>query len=181
MSNMRTRATNMSNPISQLQQLNAAETSIAVDFFLSCCASIHWAEQLEKRRPFHDAQALLSASDEIWQSCQEKDILEAFAGHPQIGDLTALKNKFATSASAEQGQIVHASESTLLALQQRNIEYKEKFGFIFIVCASGKSAEEMLGLLEERIVHHYDEELAIGASEQNKITHLRLMKYLHLA
>ena len=101
---------------------------------------------------------------------------EAFQGHPQIGDLAALLNKYASTASTEQGQVVEADEAVLIALGERNREYLDKFGFIFIVCATGKSAAEMLGLLEARIGNDRETELANGAIEQGKIMRLRLNK-----
>ena len=101
-----------------------------------------------------------------WSDAAESERLEAFSGHPQIGDLSALKNRFAATASAEQGQVAAATEETLLALKSANDAYLEKFGFIFIVCATGKSAEEMLELVNERLPNSRQEELDNGAIEQ---------------
>lgn len=109
-----------------------------------------------------------------WRRATEEEILEAFSGHPQIGDMNALRDKYASTASAEQGQVIDAAEVVLLALRQQNQVYLEKFGFIFIICATGKSASEMLALLEERVNNRPDEELANGAIEQGKIMNLRL-------
>ena len=164
--------------ITDLQQLNQASEQAAETFLLQCCNSKRWATSLVSSRPFYDLSSLLKLSDLAWQHCNEADFLEAFQGHPKIGDLNALKNKYAHQASAEQGQVRQASESVLKTLKQRNEEYEKKFGFIFIVCASGKSAEEMLGLLEQRLKQNYADEIATGAEEQNKITRLRLTQYL---
>jgi 2-oxo-4-hydroxy-4-carboxy-5-ureidoimidazoline decarboxylase len=92
--------------------------------------------------------------------------------------MNALRNKYASTASAEQGQVTNATEGVLLALREKNLLYLEKFGFIFIVCATGKSASEMLALLEARINNSPDEELVNGAREQGEIMNLRLSKLL---
>ncbi|VUD52159.1 Uric acid degradation bifunctional protein [Thalassocella blandensis] len=165
--------------ITQLYQFNTASEQQAIQFLLSCCNSLRWAKNVAAKRPYSDLTVLLNSSDWHWQQCSESDILEAFSGHPKIGDLSALKNKYANTATAEQGQVSSANEETLIALQHYNSEYEKKFGFIFIVCASGKSAEEMLGLLKTRISNTYEREISIGAQEQNKITHLRLKNFLH--
>ena len=110
----------------------------------------------------------------------EADIVEAFGHHPEIGaSLDALRDKFASTAqwaSSEQASVAAATEQTLLALRDGNVAYRERFGFIFIVCATGKSAAEMLSLLEARLGNARDRELSIAAAEQGKITALRLAK-----
>ncbi len=114
-------------------------------------------------------------------SSTDADWLEAFAAHPRIGDVDALRAKFAATAawaSGEQAGVAGASESTLRALAEGNRDYEAKFGHIFIVCATGKTADEMLGLLRERLANEPDAELAVAAAEQAKITAIRLRKLL---
>ena len=134
----------------------------------SCCHCSAWAERVVVSAPFLTE----------WRRATEEEILEAFSGHPQIGDMNALRNKYASTASAEQGQVTNADEAVLLALREQNQVYLEKFGFIFIICATGKSASQMLALLKVRINNSPDEELANGAREQGKIMNLRLSKLL---
>ncbi|MFT7246626.1 MAG: OHCU decarboxylase, partial [Candidatus Azotimanducaceae bacterium] len=108
------------------------------------------------------------------QLATEVETLEAFTAHPQIGDLDALRNKYANTANSEQGQISAADEETLIALRDENQTYLARFGFIFIVCATGKSAAEMLELLQTRLLNDRATELENGAQEQWLITELRL-------
>jgi len=146
-----------------------------------CCGSTTWVKGMLNARPFLDEGSLHKKSNEIWSAVSKSDILEAFKHHPQIGDVDSLKKKFATTASwagNEQKGTSQASDEILLALQKGNQDYLEKFGFIFIVCATGKSAQEMLDLLNERMPNDEAIELHIAAAEQNKITHLRLDKLL---
>ena len=131
--------------------------------------------------PADDLVELLEDAEEQWFKCSEEDWKEAFAHHPKIGDIDSLKKKFASTAkwaSAEQSGVNTASENTIEALAEGNKKYEDKFGYIFIVCATGKSAEEMLGILESRLQNDPKEEIEIAADEQNKITKLRLEKLL---
>jgi len=133
-----------------------------------------------RARPFASAGALLSEAEEAWARLEECDYLEAFAHHPEIGaDLSELRKKFASTAElslGEQAGATTASEETLLALRAGNRAYRERFGYSFIVCATGKSALQMLALLEQRLPNPADSELHIAAAEQAKITRLRLEK-----
>ena len=144
----------------------------------SCCHCSAWAERVVVSAPSLTVGNLLECCATEWSRATEKEILEAFSGHPQIGDMNALRNKYASTASAEQGQVTSADETVLLALRQQNQLYLEKFGFIFIICATGKSASQMLALLKARINNSPEEELANGAKEQGKIMNLRLSKLL---
>jgi 2-oxo-4-hydroxy-4-carboxy-5-ureidoimidazoline decarboxylase len=131
--------------------------------------------------PADDLVELLEDAEEIWFDSSPEDWKEAFAQHPKIGDLDSLKKKFASTAgwaSGEQSGVGAASEQTLKALADGNRLYEEKFGYIFIVCATGRSAEEMLGMLQSRLQNKPEEEIKIAADEQNKITKLRLEKLL---
>ncbi len=161
--------------IDSLNQLGRDEL---VDALNACCHCRVWAEQVADSAPFESREALLKLADECWRDKGEREILEAFSGHPQIGDMQALRNKYATTASAEQGQVAAADEAVLVRLRDLNRIYLDRFGFIFIVCASGKRAEEMLALLEDRVNNTREQELANGAAEQGKITELRLIKLL---
>ncbi len=144
-----------------------------------CCGSSEWLEQMLNFYPFASSQQVLLISEQIADQLNEEDWLEAFQHHPQIGDLDSLRQKFASTAdlaAGEQSGSVGASEQTLSELADYNARYREKFGFIFIVCATGKTADEMLTLLKQRIDNDAETELRIAAGEQRKITRLRLEK-----
>ncbi len=160
-----------------LDAMGAAEASAALT---RCCGASRWVEGMLGRRPFGTDDALHRAADEVWATMERSDILEAFDHHPRIGaDLGALREKFASTADwsgGEQASVAEASEATLQALRDGNVAYEARFGHIFIVCATGKSAAEMLALLEARLPNEPAEELRIAAAEQAKITHLRIDK-----
>lgn len=129
------------------------------------------------RRPFGRDARLLAAARIEWFGLTEADWLEAFAHHPRIGDRASLEARFPAThdlSSREQAGVATARAEVLDALADANARYLERFGFIFIVCASGKSADEMLGLLSERLANDRAAELRIAAEEQAKITALRL-------
>lgn len=160
--------------------LNALSREAATEALTRCCGASRWVQGMLLRLPFASHTAMFAAAVEIWAQLGPDDYREAFAHHPEIGsNLEELREKFAKTASwsqAEQSGAVTASEATLHALQGGNRAYRERFGFSFIVCATGKSAEEMLALLQVRLRHEPELELAIAAAEQAKITHLRLEK-----
>lgn len=148
---------------------------------LRCCGARRWAEAMAKRRPFGSEAELLTAAEEIWQDLAPEDWREAFSHHPKIGDLASLRAKFASTqqwAEGEQAGVAGAAEEVLYALAEGNEAYEKKFGFIFIVCATGKSAGEMLALLQQRLPNDPEIELKIAAAEQAKITKIRLEKLL---
>ena len=125
--------------------------------------------------------ALVESADAIWRNLPPSDWKEAFEHHPKIGDVEALKEKFASTVTwieGEQAGVRTAPEEVLQQLARRNQEYESKFGYIFIVCATGKSATEMLAMLDQRLGNAVDEELKIAAEEQRKITRIRLEKLL---
>lgn len=152
------------------------------DAFLRCCGSTNWARMMTHKNPFATKQDLHEQAIACWKEMSKDDILEAFRAHPMIGaDLDALRKKFKSTSSwseGEQSGMNSASEQSIVALQKGNQDYLEKFGYIFIVCATGKSADEMLSLLQNRLHNHPDEEISIAAMEQQKITALRLEKLL---
>jgi 2-oxo-4-hydroxy-4-carboxy-5-ureidoimidazoline decarboxylase len=164
-----------------LQDLNSAGAESAQDELIRCCGSRRWAEQMSAQRPFETEKELFAAADDIWQRLEKEDWLEAFSHHPKIGGVDTLRQKFATTkqwAEGEQKGVQQASEDTLNALAEGNSAYQQKFGYIFIVCATGKSASEMLALLQARLGNAADAEIAVAMLEQNKITRLRLEKLL---
>jgi 2-oxo-4-hydroxy-4-carboxy-5-ureidoimidazoline decarboxylase len=145
----------------------------------TCCASTAWVEGMLSRRLFAEDAAVFAAATTIALGLREADWLEAFAAHPIIGDVESLRAKYAASkplAAGEQVGVAKASEATLRELASLNKEYRDRFGFIFIVFATGKTADEMLALLKSRINNTRDEELSRAAAEQMKITELRLQK-----
>jgi 2-oxo-4-hydroxy-4-carboxy-5-ureidoimidazoline decarboxylase len=167
----------MREPHSLLNQLPAPDAARAL---LRCCGAQRWVAAMLERRPFADTPQLMAAAEDAYAKLQPHEYLEAFAHHPQIGaDLGELARKFASTASwsaGEQAGVAAADIATLTALRDRNREYLARFGYIFIVCATGKSAHEMLQLLEARITHDAATELRIAAGEQAKIMRLRLEK-----
>lgn len=164
-----------------LDELNALPDEDALAAFTRCCGAAAWARSMVAGRPYADAAALCQAADVHWQSTGPDDWHEAFTHHPRIGSVAGLREKFATTASwaaHEQGGTALAADQTLEDLAAGNRAYEEKFGHIFIVCATGKSAAEMLALLRGRLPNEPAAELAIAAAEQHKITGLRLRKLI---
>lgn len=160
-----------------LNLMTSAEAHAAL---LRCCGAERWVLGMLERRPFASERELMSAADEVWARLGPADYLAAFAHHPEIGaNLDALRARFQSTAawsSAEQAGVSRADEATLVALSEGNRAYKQRFGYLFIVCASGKSAREMLELLQARLANTPDAELGVAAAEQAKITKLRLSK-----
>jgi 2-oxo-4-hydroxy-4-carboxy-5-ureidoimidazoline decarboxylase len=164
-----------------IEELNNLSIDQAREEFFKCCGSTKWAEQLANKRPFKNKEELINISDSIWSACSEQDGLEAFTHHPKIGDLKSLEKKFASTkewAGGEQSGVNTATQDTLIALAKGNEAYEKKFGYIFIVCATGKTANEMLTLLNVRLKNDAATELKIAMNEQNKITHIRLEKLI---
>lgn len=143
-----------------------------------CCGAARWVEAMLAQRPFGDDANLHAQAERVWATLDRADILEAFDHHPRIGaDLDALRRKFASTAAlalSEQAGAVHASEDQLERLRAGNLAYEARFGHIFIVCATGKTAAQMADLLDARLGNEPELELRIAAAEQAKITHLRL-------
>jgi allantoicase len=161
-----------------LSVINDASPDECRALVLRCCGSTRFARHMEESRPFLSQAALMGMAEENWWRLAPKDYLEAFTHHPQIGaSRDELEKKFPKTkdiSGAEQAQVAAASGDILDRLAQKNKEYLEKFGFIFIICATGKSAEEMLQRLEERLPNDPEQEIYIAAGEQAKITRLRL-------
>ena len=164
-----------------LTQLNTLNVEEAKHGFMQCCTSSAWVNAMVQARPFADIKALSHKADLVWEKLTEADYLEAFEGHPQIGNVDTLRAKYANTkalASGEQSSVNDAPEQVIAALAKGNADYLDKFGFIFIVCATGKSAEQMLALLQARLPNDKTTELLNAAEEQRKIFHLRLEKLL---
>lgn len=160
--------------------LNALSREDARAALERCCGSSRWVAGMLERRPFSSAEELFEAAESVWSGLDRDDYLEAFSHHPQIGaDPAELAKRFARTAvwsSSEQARVRGADPAVLQRLAEGNSRYLARFGFLFIVCASGKSAEEMLSLLEARLDNEPARELSLAAAEQGKITRLRLEK-----
>lgn len=164
-----------------IQELNNLSDEQLKEELFKCCGSSLWGEKMMAAKPFSDMNDLLAKADRAWNSTNEKDWMEAFSHHPKIGDLKSLEKKFASTkalAGSEQASVHSASQKTLEQLAEGNTLYENKFGFIFIVCATGKSAEKMLAMLNDRITNDRTNELKMAAGEQQKIIKLRLQKIL---
>ena len=150
----------------------------------ACCGSRAWASAMSVLRPWKTLAGVLSAADLVWRGLEPSDWLEAFQAHPRIGEKQARHVESAVDARAqgwaenEQSGVAAAAAETLAALAEGNGAYHERFGYIFIVCATGKSADEMLALLRARLGNDAATELGIAAEEQRKITRIRLEKLL---
>jgi len=169
------------NSNSVLARWNEIAHEEAMREILPCCGSTNWAARMASRRPFRDAASLLAASDEIWRRLGESDWLEAFRSHPRIGESRAEKTAGAQSSawSAQEQQSVSSAENAVkLALVQGNRDYEQKFGRIFIVCATGKSAREILETLQRRLQNDPATELQQAVEEQRQIMQIRLKKWL---
>ena len=155
----------------------------AEEQFLKCCGSRTWANAMANARPFATAQVMFEKAQALFGLLSDEDWLEAFRAHPKIGEQTAataqsdIAQKWSTQ---EQSQTANAEAGVMSALADGNREYEQRLGFIFIVCASGKSAKEMLAMLNQRLQNDRETELRVAAEEQRKITHLRLQKLLTL-
>ena len=164
-----------------LARWNKLQTHSASEEILPCCGSKAWARGMADRRPIPDEAALLRACDEVWWALAEADWLEAFSSHPKIGEATAKQAVSARSAEwsgEEQRNVVQVESSVKTALAQGNRRYEERFHRIFIVCATGKSAQAILAILERRLQNDDRTELHEAAEQQRQITHLRLKKWL---
>ncbi|MBI2956800.1 MAG: allantoicase [Acidobacteria bacterium] len=161
--------------LQRLNELPAAEAEAAL---LACCGSANWSRAMLRRRPFASVEALLRASDETWQKLGHEDWLEAFSAHPRIGERKAGSEPSAEWSQSEQSSAAPAGEKLRAALAEANRAYEARFGHIFIVCATRKTAEEMLALLRQRLHNDPAAELRIAAEEQRRITALRLEKLL---
>jgi 2-oxo-4-hydroxy-4-carboxy-5-ureidoimidazoline decarboxylase len=166
-----------------IDEINRLDIEVLTAELSKCCGSSHWVQEMVAARPFLDKEDLLAKAHDIWAACSESDGREAFQHHPKIGGTADLEKKFASTsqwAAGEQAGVKAANQAVLKALAAGNEAYEQKFGYIFIVCATGKSAQEMLELLENRLHNLPELEIGIAMAEQIKITIIRLEKLLAL-
>lgn len=165
--------------VDELNQLSAPEAEAE---FLKCCGSRVWAKRMASARPFVNEEQLLAQADAISATLTDEDWLDAFRAHPKIGEQRAAAGQTPQEANwsaQEQSGMQAAATDTVARLASGNRDYEAKFGFIFIVCASGKSSDEMLSMLNDRLQNDPPLELGVAAAEQQKITRLRLEKLLN--
>ena len=164
-----------------LDALNSLPAAAAEAKLLKCCGCARWAHEVATRRPFTDETELKRSANEVWWYLSQEDWLEAFRSHPKIGEKKAAATTSTQSqrwSEDEQSRASQTAVTTATALAVLNQQYEDKFGHIFIVCATGKTADEMLDDLRARLDNAPDDELRIAAQEQAKITELRLAKLL---
>ena len=168
----------MSESLTRLNSLPAAEARAEL---LKCCGSTRWAAGVAARRPYASAEELEETADRVWWGLSAEDWLEAFRAHPKIGERRAaaeVSDEARAWSEREQAGGAGASAETRAALAEGNRAYEGRFGFIFIVCATGRTADEMLALLRARLGNDRETELRVAAEEQRRITRLRLRKLL---
>ena len=157
----------------RLAELNALDDATAARELRRCCGSTRWVQQMTAARPFATEAALIDRADGIWWSLDAQDWREAFSAHPKIGGPTTTR-----WSAQEQSGMDGAAAAISDRLERGNREYEARFGYIFIICATGKSAAEMLEALERRLGNAPDRELGIAAAEQCAITRLRLARLM---
>lgn len=162
-----------------LAEFNALPAPQAESTLADCCGSARWASSVASRRPYADLEALFKAADSIWWNLGRADWLEAFSHHPQIGDKPASGSESARQwAVGEQSGARAATDDLKARLARANRAYFEKFGYIYIVCATGKTAEGMLAILNQRLQNDQAGELSIAAEQQRLIARIRLERLL---
>jgi 2-oxo-4-hydroxy-4-carboxy-5-ureidoimidazoline decarboxylase len=159
---------------------NTLNSEAATSALLNCCAAHRWARGVAARRPYLNEDQLFKTADIVWATTDELDWMQAFKAHPRIGERNAAHASAQSSTWSEQEQSTAdaAQEDILAELASGNARYEEIFGFTYIVCATGKSAEEMLAILRRRLVNKRPFELREAAEQQRQITQLRLRKWL---
>lgn len=165
----------------KIEQFNSLSEEEAKAELLKCCGSKRWAQLITEDRPFKSLDELLQASDRAWANLAPADWLEAFSSHPRIGEKRAQQRVSEQSqkwSEQEQSAAATASQTVLDELAKANVEYEQKFHYIFIICASGRSPEEILESLRSRMKNDPATELLVAAEEQRHIMHLRLKKLL---
>ena len=165
-----------------LESLNSLPFREAEQALLQCCGSTRWAHEMSNARPYESLESLIRTANDSWWSLESGDWLEAFRSHPKIGEKKAASDVSAQShqwSGQEQAGVSNASRDTADSLAALNQAYEQKFGFIFIICATGKTSDQMLSTLQDRLDHDAATELRIAAAEQSKITELRLKKLVN--
>jgi OHCU decarboxylase len=161
-----------------LDNWNAASEAEALSAMLACCGARRWAAAMVALRPIDSVDALRIAADQLWSAMEEPDWLEAFSCHPRIGERKAAQSQSASWSRQEQSAVNTAEANTLEQLASGNAEYEQRFGFTYIVCATGKSAPEMLEILNRRLTGSRESELLQAAEQQRQITQIRIGKWL---
>jgi 2-oxo-4-hydroxy-4-carboxy-5-ureidoimidazoline decarboxylase len=163
-----------------LRAWNEADAESALAAIIACCGSHRWAKAMVAKRPFGNVADVSAAADRIWNTMAVPDWLQAFACHPRIGE-RKVAHAAAQSAAwsrQEQSSVTDTAERVLAELSADNELYEQRFGFTYIVCATGKSAEEMLAILKRRLTSDRETELREAAEQQRLITQIRLRKWL---
>lgn len=163
-----------------LDAWNKTDRAAAYDAMIACCGASRWAEAMVALRPIANVIELSEAADRVWATMGEPDWMEAFACHPRIGERKAAHAvaKSVSWSKQEQSAAAGAQEDVLAKIAEGNARYEELYGFTYIVCATGKSAEEMLAILNRRLASTRDAELREAAEQQRQITQIRLGKWL---
>ena len=163
-----------------LAEWNDADAMSALEAMLACCGAQRWAQGMVSARPLQNVVELSETADRVWTEMEEKDWLEAFACHPRIGERrTAHAGAQSTAWSRqEQAAVATAQERILAEIAEGNAEYERRFGFTYIVCATGKSAQEMLEILHRRLSSDRETQLREAAEQQRQILQIRLGKWL---
>jgi OHCU decarboxylase len=161
-----------------LELLNAVGRAEAVAALRACCASHRWAERMAALRPFPLLEAVLAAAEETWWRLEREDWLAAFAAHPRIGERATAGHADRGWSAGEQAGAAGLEAERAARLAELNRRYEERFGWVYLVCATGRSGDEMLEILERRLGDEPEHELRVAAAEQAKITRLRLEKLL---
>jgi 2-oxo-4-hydroxy-4-carboxy-5-ureidoimidazoline decarboxylase len=167
-----------------VNELDALSRDEAAALFSACCGSKRWTSAMIARRPFGTLESVLHAADEEWQRLAPSDWREAFAHHPRIGEVRAASRVAATAqgwSAGEQARAASADEQVKESLAGAQREYEARFGHIFLICATGKTAEQILAAVHARMGNDPDTELRVAAEEQRRITRLRLMKAVSVA
>ena len=162
-----------------LAEFNGLPGAQAESLLMDCCGSARWAASVASRRPYANVDALHKSADSIWWKLERADWLEAFSHHPQIGEKPAGGSESARKwAVGEQSGARAAGDDVKSRLARANRAYFEKFGYIYIVCATGKTAEGMLAILNQRLQNDLPSEISVAAEQQRLITRIRLDKLL---
>lgn len=167
--------------MSGVDALNALSAEDAERALLTCCGSRAWARRMAAARPFADSAELLARADAEWRALDEADWQEAFRSHPRIGERKAEAGQTPREqawSAGEQAGMAAAADAIRDALAEGNRAYEARFGYIYIVCATGRGADEMLGFLRSRLENDPRTEIRVAAEEQRKITRIRLEKLL---
>lgn len=159
---------------------NFGDERSATEAMLACCGAQSWAEQMIALRPIASIAALSEAADRVWATMGEPDWMEAFSRHPRIGErkATAAPERSTSWSEQEQSGISNGTQNVMRELAEGNAEYEERFGFTYIVCATGKSADEMLAILKRRLANDRVAELKEAVEQQRQILQIRLGKWL---